>query len=169
MDTDEESFDCCVCFFPTDNSTPCRHRVCASCLLGLQRPHCPMCRAELPPEVLGPQCKNQSDSDNSDDDRMPFRRVSGINSVASPTSVHSLGAWRFELPYTDDWRDACRTRLRGLGVTLMDYRQFVTVRDRLGGEVQVATWRPDRSRFPLTFSAPPPEQREATRMARIDG
>ena len=37
--------ECCVCYEPTEHSTPCNHLVCESCFPRLNT--CPMCRAPL--------------------------------------------------------------------------------------------------------------------------
>eukprot|EP00931_Biecheleriopsis_adriatica_P079814 TRINITY_DN53161_c0_g1_i1.p2 TRINITY_DN53161_c0_g1~~TRINITY_DN53161_c0_g1_i1.p2 ORF type:complete len:206 (+),score=28.04 TRINITY_DN53161_c0_g1_i1:28-618(+) len=144
---------CCVCLQATDSLTPCKHRLCKTCCWELWRNACPVCRAKLPPEGLGPRCA-ESDGESDDSELIPMRRTSG---VAHERRQHA-GGWQFELPYSSDWYEVRSEKLRDLGISMMEYRRHVTVVDCFGQRVNLATATPSPDHFPLTFSAPALEE-----------
>lgn len=51
--------ECCVCYEPTTNQTPCGHPVCSKCIGKLTEPKCcPMCRVNLKKKNLEKKKKN---------------------------------------------------------------------------------------------------------------
>jgi len=153
---DEEDDVCCVCLMPTSRLTLCEHRLCSECNYQLRQNVCPMCRAELPMDGMGPHCRSTQEDDD-DDDGMPMTHTHSVTRMV-PERSRARGAWRFELPYSDDWGDVCRSKFRELGVSLADYLQYVIIADNQGTRVNIRTGTPRPDLFPLTFFSPELEE-----------
>ena len=61
--------ECCVCYEPTEHSTPCNHLVCESCFPRVS--HCPLCRTPFNNGVAPIEFSDGGPDDESDDEPVP--------------------------------------------------------------------------------------------------
>jgi hypothetical protein len=59
----DEIINCCVCLEPTTTVTSCKHNLCASCWIKIDKLRCPVCRRSIRSVHMCPTCMANADED----------------------------------------------------------------------------------------------------------